>query len=149
MSSFSGLKCRVTNKQYSVVNIGVSFIVWAGSSPGHESANLGPSTLRNEESDNGVCHCPPGFTNEQHHGGLEGVDLQSGTGTGWSLKKHARRKVSHLLTHRSHTHYLTHSHCLRTRYLSDIQQVDLQEEGRGAGCHLLGRAANGETQFTA
>lgn len=34
-------------------------------------------------------------------------------------------------------------------YPSDIQQVDLQEEGGGAGGHLLGRAADGETQFTA
>ena len=48
-------------------------------SPGHESANLGPSALCNEESDNRVCDCTPGFTNEQHHGRLEGVDLQSRT----------------------------------------------------------------------
>lgn len=37
----------------------------------------------------------------------------------------------------------------QTHYLSDVEQVDLQEEGCGAGGHLLGRAADGETQLTA
>lgn len=46
------------------------------SSPGHESANLGPSALCNEETDNRVSHCAPGFTDEEHHGGLKGVNLQ-------------------------------------------------------------------------
>lgn len=59
-------------------------LVWAGGSPGHESANLGPSALCNEEANNRVGHCTPGFTYEQHHGRLEGVDLQSRTGTDWS-----------------------------------------------------------------
>lgn len=54
----------------------VPVIEWTGVSPGHESANLGPSALCNEKSDNGVSHCTPGFTNEQHHGGLDSVDLE-------------------------------------------------------------------------
>lgn len=45
--------------------------------PRHESANLGPSALCNEEPNNGVGHCAPGFTDEQHHGGLEGCDLHN------------------------------------------------------------------------
>ncbi len=60
--------------------------VWAGSSPGHESANPGPSALCNEETNNRVGHCAPGFTDEQNHGGLEGIDLQSRAETNWSLK---------------------------------------------------------------
>lgn len=56
------------------------------SSPGHESANLGPSALHNEESNNRVCYCTPNFANEEHHGGLEGVDLQSRTETDLNLK---------------------------------------------------------------
>ncbi len=39
--------------------------------------------------------------------------------------------------------------CPQTHYLSDVKQVDLQEEGSGAGSHLLGCAADGETHFTA
>lgn len=34
-------------------------------------------------------------------------------------------------------------------YLSNVEQVDLQEEARGAGSHFLGRAADGKTQFAA
>lgn len=36
---------------------------------------------------------------------------------------------------------------LMLNYLSDIEQVDLQEEGCGAGSHFLGHAANGKTQL--
>lgn len=43
----------------------------------------------------------------------------------------------------------SHSLCHQIHYLSDIQQVDLQEERCGAGSHLLWSAANGETQLTA
>lgn len=51
------------------------------SSPGHESANLGPSAFCNEETHNRVGHCTPSFTDEQHHGGLEGVNLWSAART--------------------------------------------------------------------
>lgn len=34
-------------------------------------------------------------------------------------------------------------------YLSNVEQVDLQEESCGAGSHFLGRAADGKTQFAA
>lgn len=37
----------------------------------------------------------------------------------------------------------------KTHYLSDVEQVDLQEEGRGAGSHLLGCSADGETELAA
>lgn len=47
--------------------------------PGHESPNLGPSTFCNEEANNGVSHCTPGFTDEEYHGGLNGINLQRGT----------------------------------------------------------------------
>lgn len=49
--------------------------------PRHESADLGPSGLGNEEAHNRVGHGAPGFTDEQHHGGLEGVDLRGTTTT--------------------------------------------------------------------
>lgn len=42
-----------------------------------------------------------------------------------------------------------HTHTHRFSYLGDIEQVDLQEEGRGAGSHLLGRTTDGETQLAA
>lgn len=45
-------------------------------SPGHQSADLGPSALCNEETNDGVGHGAPGFTDEQHHGGLDSVDLE-------------------------------------------------------------------------
>lgn len=44
--------------------------------PGHESPNLGPSTLCNEEANDRVSHCTPGFTDEEYHGGLNSIDLQ-------------------------------------------------------------------------
>lgn len=34
-------------------------------------------------------------------------------------------------------------------YLSDVQQVDLQEEGGGARSHLLGRTTDGKAQLAA
>lgn len=34
-------------------------------------------------------------------------------------------------------------------YLGNIQQVDLQEEGRGAGSHLLRHATDGKAEFAA
>lgn len=118
----------------------------ARNSPGHESANLGPSALCNEKTDNRVSHCTPGFTSEQHHGGLEGVDLQSRTATD-RIKNTCRHKT-HVLPINSYVG-ATHTFSFSLHYLSDIEQVDLQEEGCGAGSHLLGRAANGETQLTA
>lgn len=71
----------------------------AGSSPGHESANLGPSALRDEEADHRIRHCTPGFTDEQHHGRLEGVDLGSRTGLRTRKMKvytHSDRLCRHL-----------------------------------------------------
>lgn len=47
--------------------------------PRHESPNLGPSALCNEEANDGVSDCTPGFTDEEYHGGLNSVDLQRGT----------------------------------------------------------------------
>lgn len=67
-------------------------------------------------------------------------------------------EVKNTHTHKTHTliysytgatHILPHSLCSRPHYLSDVKQVDLQEEGCGAGSHLLGRAADGETQLAA
>lgn len=47
--------------------------------PGHESPNLGPFTLCNEEANNRVSDSTPGFTDEENHGGLNSIDLQRGT----------------------------------------------------------------------
>lgn len=55
-----------------------------------------------------------------------------------------RRTQTHLSTQ-----ILSQALCSQTNYLSDIEQIDLQEEGGGAGSHLLGRATNSETQLTA
>lgn len=45
-------------------------------SPGHESPDPGPSALGDEEANNRVGHGAPGLTDEEHHGGLNGVNLQ-------------------------------------------------------------------------
>lgn len=58
--------------------------------------------------------------------------------------RHKTDTLTYSYTGATHTHSLS-----QTRYLSDIKQVDLQEECRGAGSHLLGRATDGETQLTA
>lgn len=108
--------------------------------PRHESANLGPSALCDEEPDNRVGHCTPGFTDEQHHGGLEGCDLHSGDRLDLNI-------CVPIYPHRDTLFLL--SLTLFTHYLSDIEQVDLQEERGGAGSHLFGRAADGKTQLAA
>lgn len=45
-------------------------------SPGHQAADLSPSALCNEETNDRVGHSAPGFTNEQNHGGLDSIDLE-------------------------------------------------------------------------
>ena len=118
-------------------------IVWAGSSPWHKSANLGPPALCNAEANNRIGHCSPDFTCEQHHGGLEGIDLQSKTGTDWTFPFNRMWEPNTLFIS------LRLSFWLSKTYLSYVKQVDLQEEGCGAGSHLLGCASDGETEFTA
>lgn len=57
-------------------------------SPGHESSNPGPFAFCDEETDHRIGHSTPDFTDEQHHGGLEGVNLRSATGTRWNSQAH-------------------------------------------------------------
>lgn len=65
--------------------------------------------------------------------------------------EHGQAGVKNTRRHKTpgqHAHTF-HSLWPQTCYLGDIKQVDLQEEGGGAGGHLLGRATDGEAQFAA
>lgn len=108
-------------------------------SPGHESSNPGPFAFCDEETDHRIGHSTPDFTDEQHHGGLEGVNLWSATGTRWNSQAHISIPA----------HFFIRESRFQCAYLSNVEQVDLQEESCGAGSHFLGRAADGKTQFAA